>query len=147
MQNLLREHPETIAQEDRFYAPMKDGAIALVDVRNVAAVAVECLQAPGHAGQIYEITGPEALNFHQLAGHLSQAAGRVIRYVDQSREAAIDLFVKRGMSPEMAIWQAQLLGVYAGGYAGDVTDTITQFTGHPPTSFAQFAHEYASVWG
>ncbi len=147
MQNLLREHPATIAAKSRFYAPMKEGAIALVDARDVAAVAAKCLRMPGHAGQSYDITGPEALTFHQVAGHLSEAAGRLIDYVDQSREEAIELLLERGLSQDLAIWLVQLLGVYADGYAGQVTDTVLQVTGHEPTPFSRFAQEYASVWG
>src|SRR5438876_96356 len=69
-------------------AAMQEGRIAMVDARDVAAVAVAALTAPGHAGQTYVITGPEALSHAMVAAILSEAAGRPIVY----RDIALDAF-------------------------------------------------------
>jgi len=39
------------------------GKIAMVDARDVAAVAVAALTLDGHVGKTYTITGSEALSF------------------------------------------------------------------------------------
>jgi hypothetical protein len=57
MQNLLRAAP-AITAHGVLTAAMKDGRVAMVDARDVAAVAVAALTAPGHVGQTYVITGP-----------------------------------------------------------------------------------------
>lgn len=69
--------------------PVVDGAIALpagdvrepiVDVDDIADVAVAALTEPRHGGELYEITGPRLLHFSEAAAELSAVAGRSVRY-------------------------------------------------------------------
>jgi uncharacterized protein YbjT (DUF2867 family) len=67
-----------------------DGAVALpaghvrepiVDVDDIADVAIAALTEPQHAGQLYVVTGPRLLTFADAAADLSAATGRAIQYV------------------------------------------------------------------
>ena len=67
-----------------------DGTIALpggdvrtpfVDADDIADVAVAALTEPGHAGRLYELSGPRALTYAEVAGEIARAAGRDVRYV------------------------------------------------------------------
>lgn len=69
--------------------PLLEGAIALpaggvrepiVDVDDIAEVAVAALTEEGHAGQLYEVTGPRLLGFADAAAEISAALGREVRY-------------------------------------------------------------------
>jgi uncharacterized protein YbjT (DUF2867 family) len=80
MQNFLRFAP-SIRSQGTFFAPMRDGAISMVDARDVASVAVEALTAAGHEEQTYLVTGPEPLTFADAAQELSNVLGRPIRYL------------------------------------------------------------------
>jgi len=42
--------------------------ISLVDVADIARVAAQTLTSGGEGGEIYAITGPEALTYHQAGG-------------------------------------------------------------------------------
>ena len=81
MQNFLR-FASSIQSHGTFFAPMRDGAISMVDARDVASVAVEALTAAGHEEQTYLVTGPEPLAFADAAQQLSNVLGRPIRYID-----------------------------------------------------------------
>lgn len=70
--------------------PVLDGMIALpaddvrepiVDVDDIADVAVSALTEDRHDGQLYEITGPRLLSFDEAAADLSNATGREVRYL------------------------------------------------------------------
>ena len=52
-----------------------------MDVRDIAAVAVMALTAPGHEGRVYTLSGPEALTYDDIADELSKALGRDIRHI------------------------------------------------------------------
>jgi uncharacterized protein YbjT (DUF2867 family) len=147
MQNFQGPFAETIAGDSMFGAPMKDGAIGLVDMRDVAAVAAECLRGPGYAGRTYDITGPDAMTFDDLAGHISEAAGRHIGYLPQTSDEAFDQLTKAGMKKELVEWLIQCYGLFASGQASKVTNTVREVTGVSPRTFSLFAHEYAALWG
>ena len=52
----------------------------IVDVGDIADVAVAALTEDRHAGQLYELTGPRLLTFEQAAAELSCAMGREVHY-------------------------------------------------------------------
>jgi uncharacterized protein YbjT (DUF2867 family) len=58
--------------------------IALVDARDIAAMAVAALTDEGHAGRTYEVNGPELLDGHAQAAVISSVLGRSVRYLDVS---------------------------------------------------------------
>lgn len=124
--------------------PMPTGAaaaISYVDTRDIAAVAVEALAAPGHAGRIYTISGPAALDADELARRLSAGIGRPVRAVDPSPEQ-----IAAGLDP----WLAELnedvyRRIRAGGFA-EVTDTVERVTGRAARSVDDFIVEHASAW-
>lgn len=61
--------------------PAGDGALPLVDVRDVAMVAVRALTEPGHVGKVYDVTGAEALTMYQVAEILGRVLGRPVTYL------------------------------------------------------------------
>ena len=71
----------TIAATGSFALPMGTGAVAVVDTRDVAAVGVRALTEAGHERKIYDLTGPAALTFDEMADELSLATGKKIEYV------------------------------------------------------------------
>ncbi|NQW09967.1 MAG: NAD(P)H-binding protein [Alphaproteobacteria bacterium] len=53
----------------------------IIDVDDIADVAVAALTDDRHTGQLYEVTGPRLLGFANAAAALSTAMGREVRYV------------------------------------------------------------------
>src|SRR6202162_3649903 len=82
MQNLVNYNAGTIGSENAFYGCQGSGAVSMIDIRDIAAVAVIVLAATGHEGKSYALTGGEALTNDQVAEKISQVAGRKISYVD-----------------------------------------------------------------
>jgi uncharacterized protein YbjT (DUF2867 family) len=143
MQNLLRAAP-AIAAHGVLTAAMKDGRIAMVDARDVAAVAVAALTGPGHTGRTYVITGPEALSHAMVAAILSEAVGRRITYRDIPLDALREQLVAAGTPPWLVDVRMEFTSVLREGFAAAVTDTVARTTGHPPRTFAAFAAEHAA---
>src|SRR5262245_16347312 len=83
MQNYLGLS-NSIKSQGVFYAPLIDSRISFVDVRDIAAVAVEALTKGGHENKAYNITGPEAVSNYDIANILSKTTGRKITYVNIS---------------------------------------------------------------
>src|SRR5437763_9801166 len=70
--------------------PVRSGEVALpvgdvpepfVDAEDIADVAVAALTEDGHAGEIYELTGPLSLTFAQATEEIARACGRPVSFV------------------------------------------------------------------
>ncbi|MFT3826622.1 MAG: SDR family oxidoreductase [Chitinophagaceae bacterium] len=133
----------TIATQGKFFAAIGDAPISMIDVRDIAAVAVEALTGEGHEGKTYTITGPEALTHDQLAVQLSKASGSPVQFIPVSPEDMQQGLLAAGFP----LWQAEGLiedyAHYARGEAAAVTTTVQDVTGQPARRFANFAKEYA----
>jgi uncharacterized protein YbjT (DUF2867 family) len=140
MQNLLgMVHDGAIA------TAAGDGQVAMVDARDVAAVAVAALTGGGHAGQTYTLTGPEALSFDQVASIVSRQTGRPLRHVRVPPDTVRAALQARGVAAWFAADMARLHGMLAAGYEQVVTHDVHRVTGRPPRTLARFAADHAGV--
>lgn len=91
MQSFIDLIPQKSNELDTFYLPAGDGKIGFVDVRDIAAVAVQGIinnNDGRHNGRTFNITGPEAISFGDAANILSEAVGKKISYVNISEDDA-----------------------------------------------------------
>jgi uncharacterized protein YbjT (DUF2867 family) len=143
MQNLVNYNAGTIRSENAFYGCQGNGAVSMVDIRDIAAVAVIVLAATGHEGKSYALTGGEALTNGQVAEKISRVAGRKIGYVDVPPAE----FKKALLSAGTPEWSTEavldLQRLYREGKASVVTNDIERLTGRKPITFDQFARDYA----
>ncbi len=144
MQGLLN-FASMIKEKSAFAAAAGDAKVSVVDVRDIAASAVAALTGDGHAGKIYDLTGPQSLTHAEMAAQLSEAVGRPITYTDAPPEAMRAAMVGMGM-PE---WQADGLNEdyahYRRGEAAAVLGGVEAATGKAPRNFQSFAHDYADA--
>ncbi len=145
MQGLLG-FKDTIISQNKFFAAIGDAKISAVDVRDIAAVAAAALTETGHAGKIYNLTGPEALTHKEMAEKLSAALNRKIEFVNVSPQAMREALKAAGF-PE---WQLEGLiedyAHYARGEAAEITSGVLDASGKPPRTFADFVNDYASAF-
>ncbi|HEX6996763.1 MAG TPA: SDR family oxidoreductase [Gammaproteobacteria bacterium] len=146
MQGLLAFR-ETIIGQGRFFAAAGDARISAIDVRDIASAAAAALvDEEGHEGQIYNLTGPEALSHREMAEKLSAALGRQIDFVDVPPDAMRKALIEAGVS----VWQADGLiedyAHYSRGEAAEVTTGVHDATGGLPRTFDNFASDYADAF-
>jgi len=143
MQNLVNYNAGTIRSQSTFYGCQANGGVSIVDIRDIAAVAVIVLAASGHGGKSYTLTGAEALTNDQVAEKISRVVRQKISYVDLPPAE----FKKAIMSAGIPEWSADALldlqRFYREGKASTVTDDVERLTGRKAISFDQFASDYA----
>jgi uncharacterized protein YbjT (DUF2867 family) len=145
MQNTLMQ-AGTIANDGKFYGSMKDGKASMVDIRDVAAVAAAVVTGAGHEGKTYIITGPEALTFSDIARKFSAALGKPVEYVDLPRGALIEALMGFGLPDWAAQGIAELHDWGIAGGSAEVTDVVARIGNTNPTSFDQFAKDFAPAF-
>jgi uncharacterized protein YbjT (DUF2867 family) len=147
MQNFVNFHGPSIKGNNAFYVPLEDAKVSLVDVRDIAAVAVKSLtDEDRHKNKTYLITGPEALSYHQVAEILSNTTGRKINYVNISDEEARAAMKEIGMSDWLIKTVSELSEYFRKGKASEVSSAVEEATGKKPISFSQFAKNYAEAF-
>lgn len=142
MQNLVNYNAATISTQNAFYGSEGEGKVSLIDIRDVAAVAVKALTEDGHAGKAYNLTGPEALTNTEAAQILSDVLGREIRFVNLPPEQLKQALLSAGIPEWNANALLDLQRHYREGKASIVTQEVEQVLGRKPTSFAKFASDY-----
>src|SRR5262245_33056857 len=145
MQNLLRS-ATTIAAQGVLTASMQAGKIAMVDARDVAAVAVAVLTSDGHVGKTYTITGPEALSFQEVAQKLAAATGKPVTYQNVRLATVRQELVATGIPAWLIEVRMEFATALRDGYAAAVTDTIQAVTGQPARTFDAFVREHAALF-
>jgi len=145
MQNLLGSRA-AIQNEGTIYMPMKEAKISPIDARDIASVATAVLTSEGHSGRIYELTGPTAVTFAQIAAAIGSAIGRPVKYVDVPPDAAREGAIAAGWPVWMADGFVEMMSAFATGGAADVTGTVEKLTGKKPRTIEAFAKDYASVF-
>lgn len=145
LQNIPESTIPSIDASGTFYANAGDARISMVDTRDVAAVAAAVLTEPGHAGARYDVTGPEALSYADVAARLTAAGGRQTRYAAVPDEAVRQALLGAGLDEWFA---GALVGLYqdyrrsgTDGYAAQVTGTVKRLTGRPARSLDDLLHE------
>jgi uncharacterized protein YbjT (DUF2867 family) len=140
MQNLFAA-VESIKSEGNMYWGMGDGKMGIIDVRDIANCATSLLLNGGHDNKIYTPTGPESIDFHQMAKLIAEPYGKEVNYVPVPIEAVGDAIRELGWGE----WGAQMMMDYSKAYAagwGDFTrDDVKTITGNEPHSFKDFANE------
>jgi len=144
MQNMINYKGDTVRGQSAIYAAVGDAAISHVDARDIGEAAARVLTEGGHDGQAYDLTGPEALTYGQVAEALTAALGRAIRYVPITVEQFKAGAVAAGVPEVYADALADLDRAYAEGIASRVADGVKRLTGRDPISFDAFARDYAS---
>jgi uncharacterized protein YbjT (DUF2867 family) len=145
-QNLLWS-AESIRTRGGLFLPMGKARQALVDVRDVAAVAARALTRGGHAGKTYELTGPEALTYAEVADTFARVLGKPVTYADVPLATARERLRKAGLPAWNADEVTRLYAVFATGAAGRTTDTVERILRRKPTPLASWVGEHAGLFG
>ncbi|XBB68284.1 SDR family oxidoreductase [Nocardioides sp. WV_118_6] len=136
--------PHMVGEDDVLRGPAGDGRLAAVTRDDIAASAVAVLLAPGeHVGATYDLTGPEALTFTEIAAVIAAHTRRPVTFHDETVEEAYASRLRWEAPPwQYDAWVSTYTAVAAGELAG-VTDHVARLTGHAATGLADYLARHA----
>ena len=128
--------------------PAGEMAEPFVDADDIADVAAAALTEDGHAGQIYELTGPRLLTFTQVAEEISRASNRTVRFVGVPHEAFVQGVAESGAPDDIAWLLDYLFSTVLDGRNAYVSDGVQRALGRAPKDFADYARQIAAsgIW-
>lgn len=146
MTNLLGS-AEAVGHAGSLFAPADGARVAMIDPRDIAAVAAVALAEDAHDGKTYTLTGPEAITFERVTEELSAVAGRRVEFVAVPDEAARQGMIEQGMPEFVAGQIVAVFGFLRRGAQDRTTDTVRALTGREPRGFAEFTRDHAGLFG
>lgn len=128
--------------------PVGDVPEPFVDADDVADVAVAALTEDGHAGRLYELTGPRALTFAEATAEIAAAIGRPVEFVPVSMEDYAAAAARFGVPDDVIGLLRYLFTEVLDGRNVDTADGVRQALGREPRDFSDFARAVAAsgVW-
>jgi len=148
MQNFSEDYMLEHVLSGEIRLPAGDVPTPFLDADDIADVVVAALTGEGHAGKLYELTGPRSLTFAETAAEIAEAAGREIRYEPVSLEEHAAEATEHGVPAEVVELLTYLFREVVDGRNADTTDGGRRALGREPKDFADYAREAAAtgVW-
>ena len=125
--------------------PFAAAARALIDERDIAAVAVRALTGDGHDGARYLLSGPAVLTQAEQLAAIGQALGRELHWEDLPRQAALEALAAAWGDPAFAETALDAWEWFV-DHPETVTSVVQDVTGAPARSFADWAAANAAAF-
>jgi uncharacterized protein YbjT (DUF2867 family) len=111
-------------------------------------VAAAALTGDGHAGRVYELTGPRALTFAEAVAEIADATGRELRFTGVPLDEYAGALRAAGVPDEYVSLLTYLFGEVLDGRNARPADGVERALGRPPRDFAEYARAAAAtgVW-
>ncbi|GAB2841077.1 Rossmann-fold NAD(P)-binding domain-containing protein [Lentzea nigeriaca] len=133
--------------EDLFAAPVRHGELAVpagqgihpfIDVLDIAEVAVVAVTEAGHAGQTYDLSGPESLSFAEMLARIVEVTGDPVLYTDVAPDEFAASMRALGYPDEIADLVTMLLVRIRTGAEAHLSDGVQRVLGREPRTFADY---------
>ncbi|MFC4053047.1 NAD(P)H-binding protein [Actinomadura syzygii] len=134
----------SVRTERTVAAPFADVALPAIDPGDIAGVAAGALREDGHAGQIYELTGPAPVTPREQAEAIAAALGEPIRFVEQTRDQAQAVMLNF-MPADVAETTLAILGTPTPAEQR-VSPDVEKVLGRAPRTYADWALANVAVF-
>lgn len=136
---------DQLRRSGRIIVPSADAGFALVDVRDVADVAVAAFGDDDGLGGL-TLTGPESITLTQLAERIGIATGRVVTHTSPTLTATAQVRVDAGWPSGLLRYWADIEADAAAGVCSAVHTDLARVLGREPRTIDQFVAEHAEYW-
>jgi NAD(P)H dehydrogenase (quinone) len=143
MENLL-EAADTLRDQGLIFAPAGRGRIGFVAASDVARVAARILtDGPGHGheDQTYVLTGPQALDYADVAARVSAVFAREVDYEDLPEAQAKEQMLAGGIGTWQVDGNLELFDWIRHGGTDSVTSSVREVTGDDPRPIEDWLSE------
>lgn len=143
MQNLSGIHSVEIKEKNEIFVPAGNSKTSFIDAVDIGLSVATLLHEPEkYKNTAHTITGPESLDYYQIAGVLSQVTGKKIIYSKPGFLKYRSYYIKkRGLEKNYVNVTVALYFMTRMGTAKMVTNEFYRLTGKKPRTFYEFAKD------
>jgi len=125
--------------------PAGDVPEPFVDADDIADVAVAALTEDGHAGRLYELTGPRMLTFAEATAEIAKAVDRDIAFVSVSPADYAAGLAAEGVPADVTDLLMYLFTTVLDGRNSHLGDGVQCALGREPRDFYDYAWDTAQL--
>lgn len=143
MQNLSGIHSDEIREKNEIFIPAGNSKTSFIDAADIGLAAAVLLHDPEkYKNTAHTITGPEALNYYQVAEILSMVTGRKIIYKRPGYLKYRSYYIKkRGLDKSYVNVTVALYFMTRMGTAKEVTNGFYELTGRKSRTLLEFSKD------
>jgi len=145
MQNMLM-YAVSIKSSSYFTLPLGDASTAMVDARDVGLAAAKALTENRHRNKIYDLNGPDLMNFDMVAKRISEVIDREVRYQRQTPEqfrAVLNNFIPSSWQVDAV---CELFEEIASGSLQRTGDDLEHILQKPPRDIKIFSQDFKTAF-
>ena len=135
---------KSVATQNSWSGAAPTGRVAYIDIRDLSEAAALVLRDPALHGKTYDLSGPDAYTFPEIAGLLSRILGHDVTYVPVSPDERRAALLGSGVSEWFTELLLSLETSAEAGQVGTVTTTLKKLLGHEPWTVEEFLIENAT---
>ena len=135
---------ESVRTRRTVAAPFADIGLPTIDPDDIAEVAATTLREDGHAGQIYELTGPALNTPRHRAEAIADALGEPVRFIEQSRDEARAQMLQ--FMPEPVVETTLTILGEPTPAEQRISPDVEHVLGRAPRTFADWAQRYIAAF-
>jgi uncharacterized protein YbjT (DUF2867 family) len=135
---------KSVAMENSWSGAAPTGRVAYIDIRDLSEAAALVLRDPALNGKTYDLSGPDAYTFPEIAELLSRILRHVVTYIPVSPGQRRSALLGHGVAEWFAELLLSLETSAEAGQIGTVTTTLTELLGHEPRTVEEFLIENAA---
>lgn len=124
--------------------PAGDVLEPFIDIDDIADVVAAALLEDGHAGEVYEVTGPRLMTFTDAVAEIAQAAGRDVSYVQIPGDAFRAGLTEAGLPAAQVELLDYLFTTVLDGRNASLADGVQRALGREPRDFRDYARAVAA---
>lgn len=148
MQNVTGVHAFEIKHFDCIVIPVKNAVTSFINAEDIGELTAKVLSEPEkHRNTAYSITGPKALNYHEVAEIMSEELGRKITYANPQPAFANKYWREvRGLDKKYVSVTGMLYLMTRFGGAKTVTNVFEEVTGKKARTYREFVQKNLAAW-
>jgi uncharacterized protein YbjT (DUF2867 family) len=146
-QNFSEKGFEEFIRSGTVALPAPEVGEPFVDADDIADVVVAALTEDGHAGQVYEVTGPRLMRFADAVADIAAATGRSLTFARIPVDEFVEQLTAGGLPEEEARVFAEIFDTVLDGRNAHLCDGVERALGRPPRDFTEYARAAAATAG
>lgn len=143
MQNVSGIHADEIREKNEIFIPAGKSKTSFIDAKDIGEAIATILMSPDeHLNKSYTLTGPEALDYDDIAKILTKVAGRKISYARPGFLKYRNYYInQRNLDKDYVNVTVALYFMTRMGMGKAVTKDFYELMGKEPRTFEEFARE------